>query len=324
MKAVVQVGYGSADVLALKEIDTPVIADDDVLVRVQAASLAAGDYFGMRGMPFPIRMYIGFPKPKKDFVVGADLAGRVEAVGRNVTRFRPGDEVFGQCSRACAEYTRAGEDKLVHKPRGLTSEQAAAVPMAGLTALQALRDSGRIQPGQKVLIVGAGGGIGTFAVQIAKSFGAHVTGVCSAAKLDLVRSLGADHVIDYAQEDFTEGEERYDLILDNVLQHSLSRLLRALSRSGTLVPNGGQFYKRWFGSTGVLLIKAPLLSLLVPQRIRACTERPQQKDLLVLKGLMESGKLTPIVGRTYPLSRTQEAVSSFGEGHAQGKVVITV
>jgi NADPH:quinone reductase-like Zn-dependent oxidoreductase len=196
--------------------------------------------------------------------------------------------------------------------------------MAGLTALQALRDSGGIQPGQKVLIVGAGGGIGTFAVQIAKSFGAEVTGVCSTSKLDLVRSIGADHVIDYAQEDFTEGEKRYDLVLDNVLQHSLSDLLRALSRNGTLVPNGGQFYKRWFASTGVLLIKAPLLSLFVPQRIRVCTEHPGQGDLLVLKELMESGKPTPVVGRTYPLVRAREAISYFGEGHAEGKVVITV
>jgi NADPH:quinone reductase-like Zn-dependent oxidoreductase len=175
-----------------------------------------------------------------------------------------------------------------------------------------------------VLIVGAGGGIGTFAVQIAKSFGAEVTGVCSTAKLDLVRSIGADHVIDYTQEDFTQGEKRYDLVLDNVLRHSLSHLLRALSRTGTLVPNGGQFYKRWFASTGVLLIQAPLLSLFVPQRIRVFTERPRRNDLLVLKELMESGKLTPVVGRTYPLSRAREAIAYFGEGHAEGKVVITV
>ena len=180
------------------------------------------------------------------------------------------------------------------------------------------------RPGQKVLIVGAGGGIGTFAVQIAKSFGAEVTGVCSTSKLELVRSIGADHVIDYTREDFTAGEKRYDLVLDNVLRHSLSELLRALSRGGTLVPNGGQFYKRWFASTGVLLIKAPLLSLFVPQRIRVCHEHPGQDDLLVLTELMESGKLTPVVGREYPLSRTREAISHFGQGHAEGKVVITM
>jgi NADPH:quinone reductase-like Zn-dependent oxidoreductase len=196
--------------------------------------------------------------------------------------------------------------------------------MAALTALQALRDAGRIRAGQKVLIVGAGGGIGTFAVQIAKSFGAHVTGVCSTSKLELVRSLGADQVIDYTHEEFTQGAQRYDLILDNVLRHSLSELLGALNRNGTLVPNGGQFYKRWFASTGVLLIKAPLLSLFVPQRISVCSERPDRDDLLVLKGLMESGKVTPVVGRTYPLDRVGEAIAHFGEGHAAGKIVIRV
>ena len=252
------------------------------------------------------------------------MAGIVDAVGKNVTRLRVGDEVFGRGVGTFAEYAVAPEEHLVPKPAGLTFEQAAAVPMSGLTALQALRDAGGIQPGQKVLIVGAGGGVGTFAVQIAKSFGAEVTGVCSTSKLDLVRSIGADHVIDYTQEDFTAGEKRYDLVLDNVLQHSLSELLRTLSRKGTLVPNGGQFYKRWFASTGVLFIKAPLLSLFVPQRIRVCHESPGQNDLLVLNELMECGKLTPIVGRAYPLSRTREAISHFGEGHAEGKVVITV
>jgi NADPH:quinone reductase-like Zn-dependent oxidoreductase len=252
------------------------------------------------------------------------MAGVVDSVGRNVTRLRVGDEVFGRGVGTFAEYAVAPEEHLVPKPAGITFEQAAAVPMSGVTALQALRDSGGIQPGQKVLIVGAGGGIGTFAVQIARSFGAEVTGVCSASKQELVRALGADHVIDYALEDFTEGEKRYDLVLDNVLQHSLPRLLRALNRKGTLVPNGGQFYKRWFASTGVLLIKAPLLSLFVPQRIRVCSEHPGQSDLLVLKELMESGTLTPIVGRAYPLSRAREAISYFGEGHAEGKVVITM
>jgi NADPH:quinone reductase-like Zn-dependent oxidoreductase len=252
------------------------------------------------------------------------MAGTVEAVGGGVSRLHVGDEVFGAGSGTFAEYAVAPEEHLVRKPAGITFEQAAGVAMSGLTALQALRDSGRIRSGQTVLIVGAGGGVGTFAVQIAKSFGAQATGVCSTSKVDLVRSIGADRVIDYTCEEFTEGGERYDLVLDNVLRHSLSRLLRAVSRDGTLVPNGGQFYKRWFASTGVMLIKAPLLSLFVPQRISVCTERRDQNDLLILKDLMESGKVTPVVGRTYPLARTAEAMACFGEGHARGKVVITV
>jgi NADPH:quinone reductase-like Zn-dependent oxidoreductase len=206
----------------------------------------------------------------------------------------------------------------------MTFEQAAAVPMAGLTALQALRDQGHVGPGQKVLIIGAGGGIGTFAVQIAKAFGADVTGVCSTTKVDLVWSIGADHVIDYTREDFTHGAERYDFILDNVLNHSLSRLRRALTPTGTLVPNGGQFYKRWIASTGVILIKAPLLSLFVPQRIHPVRWQRNQDDLLALTELLESAKVTPVIGRTYPLSQTPEAIGYFAEGHARGKVVITI
>jgi NADPH:quinone reductase-like Zn-dependent oxidoreductase len=323
MKAVVQRDYGSPDVLELKDIDKPVVKDDEVLVRVRAAAVNPPDWAGVHGVPYIVRLAFGLRRPKLG-VRGTDMAGIVAAVGRNVTRLRAGDEVLGRGVGTFAEYAVAPEELLIPKPAGITFEQAAAVPMSGLTALQALRDAGGIQPGQKVLIVGAGGGVGTFAVQIAKSFGAEVTGVCSTAKLDLVRSIGADHVIDYTQEDFTAGEKRYDLVLDNVLQHSLSELLRALDRKGTLVPNGGQFYKRWFASTGVLLIKAPLLSLFVPQRIRVCNERPGQNDLLVLKELMESGRLTPIVGSTYPLSRAREAISHFGEGHAEGKTVITM
>ena len=317
MKAVVQVGYGSADVLTLKEIDTPIIADDDVLVRVQAASLAAGDYFGMRGMPFPIRMYIGFPKPKKDFVVGADLAGRVEAVGRNVTRFRPGDEVFGQCSRACAEYTCAGEDKLVHKPRGLTSEQAAAVPTSALTALHALRDQGKVKPGQKVLINGASGGVGTFAVQIAKVLGAEVTGVCSTGHVDTVRSLGADHVIDYTREDFTRGEPRYDLILDNAASHSFAECRRVLAPGGILMPNSGHAGMGY-------VVKAFALSLFLRRQGRPFVSLPNQADLVTLKELLEAGRVTPVIDRTYPLSETLEAFRYLDQGHARGKVVIVV
>ena len=323
MKAVVQRDYGSPDVLELKDIEKPVVKDDHVLVRVHAASVNPPDWAGVHGVPYVARLAFGLRRPKLG-VRGTDLAGVVDSVGRNVTRLRVGDEVFGRGIGTFAEYAAAPEEHLVPKPANVTFEQAAATGMAALTALQALRDAGRIRAGQKVLIVGAGGGIGTFAVQIAKSFGAQVTGVCSTSKQELVRALGADHVIDYTREDFTRSGERYDLILDNVLRHSLSELLRAVERGGTLVPNGGQFYKRWFGSVGVLLVKPPLLSPFVPQQIRVCRERPKQADLLVLKELVESGKLTPVVGRTYPLSRAAEAISYFGEGHAEGKVVITI
>jgi NADPH:quinone reductase-like Zn-dependent oxidoreductase len=323
LKAVVQTEYGSPEVLEFRDLEKPQVKDDEVLVAVRAAAVNPPDWAGVHGVPYIVRLAFGLRRPTLG-VRGTDVAGIVEAVGRNVTRFRIGDEVFGVGAGTFAEYAVAAEEHLVPKPTGITFEQAAAVPMAGLTALQALRDSGGIRPRQKVLIVGAGGGIGTFAVQIAKAFGAEVTGVCSTSKLDLVRSIGADHVIDYTQNDFTQGEERYDLILDNVLQLSLRRLLRALNRGGTLVPNGGQFHKRWLASTGVLLIQAPLLSLFVPQRIRPCSERPVREDLLVLKELMESRSLTPIVGATYPLSRTREAIAHFGDGHAQGKIVISV
>ncbi|MEI6725232.1 MAG: NAD(P)-dependent alcohol dehydrogenase, partial [Actinomycetes bacterium] len=317
MKAVVQVGYGSADVLELREIDRPVVADDDVLVRIHAASLAAGDYFGMRGMPFPIRMFVGFPKPKKDHVVGADLAGRVAAVGRNVTRFEPGDEVFGQCSRACAEYACAGEDKLVHKPRDLTFEQAAAVPTSALTALHALRDHGKVQPGQRVLINGASGGVGTFAVQIAKVLGAEVTGVCSTGNVDTVRALGADHVIDYTREDFTRGEPRYDLILDNAASHSFAECRRVLAPGGILMPNSGHAGMGY-------VVKAFALSLFLRRQGRPFVSLPNQADLVTLKELLEAGRVTPVIDRTYPLSEALEAFRYLDQGHARGKVVIVV
>jgi NADPH:quinone reductase-like Zn-dependent oxidoreductase len=308
--------------MELGEVDKPVVEDDGVLLRVRAASVNPPDWAGLRGVPYIARPHFGLRRPRNP-VRGSDVAGIVAAVGRNVTRLAVGDEVFGAGAGTFAEYAVAAEKHLAPKPAGLTFEQAAAAPMAGLTALQALRDVGRVQPGQKVLINGAGGGIGTFAVQIAKAFGADVTGVCSASKADLVRSLGADHVIDYAQEDFTRGAERYDFILDNVLNHSLSELVRALSTKGMLVPNGGQFWKRWTASTGVILIKAPLLSLVVPQQIRHVTLSSEQDALFALKELLESGKVTPAIGRSYPLSQTPEAMAYFGEGHARGKVVIT-
>jgi len=324
MKAMIQDAYGPPEVLQLREVDRPGFGDDQVLVRVHAASVNPPDWAGVHGVPYIVRAAFGLRRPRNG-VRGTDVAGTVEAVGARVTGLRVGDEVFGRCaSGAFAEYAVAPAEHLVPKPARLTFEQAAAAPMSGLTALQALRDAGQLKTGQEVLIVGAGGGIGTFAVQIARSFGAEVTGVCSTSKLELVRSLGAAHVVDYTRQDFTRGDERYDLVLDNVLQHPLPRLLRSVKPTGTLVPNGGQFYKRWIASTGVMLVQAPLLSLVVSQRIRTCNESPCQEDLLVLKELMASGKVTPEVGATYPLSRTPEALRHFGEGHARGKVVITM
>ena len=317
MKAVVQTGYGTADVMEFREIEKPVPGDGEVLVRVLAASLAAGDYFGMRGVPFPIRMFVGFPKPKKDYVVGADLAGRVEAVGKNVTRFKPGDEVFGECSRACADYTCAEEDKLVPKPHNLTFEQAAAVPTSALTALHALRDHGKVQPGQKVLINGASGGVGTFAVQIAKVLGAEVTGVCSTGNVEMIRSIGADHVIDYTKEDFTQGARRYDLILDNVASHSFAEYRRVLEPGGSLLPSSGHAGMGY-------VFKAFLLSLFVRKQGRPFVSTPDQDDLITLKELVEAGRVTPVIDRTYPLREAAEAFRYLDQGHARGKVVIVV
>ncbi|HEY5493029.1 MAG TPA: NAD(P)-dependent alcohol dehydrogenase [Candidatus Anoxymicrobiaceae bacterium] len=317
MKAVIQTGYGSADVMELREIEKPTPGDGEVLVRVLAASLAAGEYFGMRGKPFPIRMFIGFPKPKKDFVVGLDCAGVVESVGKDVTRFQPGDEAYGECRGSCAEYAVAREGKLAHKPRNLTFEQAAAVPTSALAALHALRDHGKVQPGQKVLINGASGGVGTFAVQIAKVLGAEVTGVCSTANVDRVRSIGADHVIDYTKEDFTQGEPRYDLILDNVASHSFAEYRRVLEPGGTLIPSSGH------AGMGYVL-KAFLLSLFVRQQGRPFVSTPNQHDLITLKELVEAGRVTPTIDRTYPLRETAEALRYLDQGHAQGKVTIVV
>ena len=326
MKAIVQDEYGSPDVLRLEEIERPRLADDGVLVRVRAASVNPPDIAGVTGVPYVVRPAFGLRRPRSR-VRGTDLAGVVEQVGRDVTGLRVGDEVFGEVypqAGAFAEVAAATPDQLVPKPAGLTFEEAAAVPMSGLTALRALRDVAGVRPGQTVLITGAGGGIGTFAVQLAKAMGAEVTGVCSAGKVDLVRSLGADHVVDYTREDFTEGPDRYDVVLDNVLRHSLTRLVRVVKRNGTLIPNGGQFWKRWMGGAGVILIKGPLLSLVVPQHVRSVTLSQKREGLLALTGLLESGRLKPVVGRTYPLSRTAAALADFAEGHARGKLVIAV
>jgi NADPH:quinone reductase-like Zn-dependent oxidoreductase len=315
MKAIVQNEYGSPDVLELKEIDKPVVKDDGVLVRVHSAALHVGDVFAMRGVPYIARMAAGWPKPK-NYVQGSDMAGHVETVGKNVTRFQPGDEVFGSGSGACAEYACAAEDMFVLKPTNLTFEQAAAVPTSALAALQGLRDRGQIQPGKKVLINGASGGVGTFAVQIAKSFGAEVTGVCSTRNVDMVRSIGADHVIDYTQEDFTQSGQRYDLILDNVANHSLSDCRRALNPQGTHIPNSP--------TRMGYAVKAFVSSVFVRQQGRPFLSLPKNEDLVVLKELIEAGKVTPVIDRTYPLSETPEALGYLGEGHARGKVVITV
>jgi NADPH:quinone reductase-like Zn-dependent oxidoreductase len=325
MKAVIQDEYGSAAVLETRDIDRPEIGDDEVLVRVRAAGVNPGDWAIVSGLPYIARPVYGLRKPK-NAVRGTDVAGTVEAVGADVTRLQPGDEVFGWCDElggAFAEYASVSEDALAPKPANLTFEQAAAVPMAGFVALQALRDHGNVRAGQKVLVNGASGGIGTFAVQIAKSLGAEVTGVCSTRNVGLVRSVGADHVIDYTREDFTQKDRRYDFILDNVANHSLSELRRALTPTGTLVPNGGGFENRWFAGGG-RVIGAHVLSRFVSHTLRPFLVSPKLEDLVVLKQLIEAGKVTPVIDRAYPLGETPEAIGHVGGGHARGKVVITV
>ncbi len=317
MKAIVQTSYGSADVLALTEIDRPAVADDGVLVRVHAAALHAGDYFTMRGQPFAARLVVGLRKPKLNYVPGFDVAGRVEAVGRNVTHLHPGDEVFGACDGACAEYVSAAEDRFVPKPARLTFEQAAAIPTSAVAALRGLCDVGKIRSGQKVLINGASGGVGTFAVQIARAMGAQVTGVCSTRNVEMVHSIGAEHVVDYTKEDFTLGTRRYDLILDNIGNHSFSEYRRVLTPDGVLVPNTGH--------AGMGYIAAAMVrSLFTRQQGRLFVAVPKRDTLLVLQDLVESNKLTPVIDCTYPLRETPEAFRYLENGHARGKVVISM
>ena len=322
MKAIVYDRYGSPDVLELQEIDTPVAKDDQVLVRVHAASVNPLDWHRMRGEPWFMRGSEGLTKPKNTGL-GADVAGRVEAVGRNVTQVQPGDEVFGMSIRTLAEYVAVSDEGVVPKPANLTFEEAAAVPVAALTALQGLRDKGGIQPGQKVLINGAAGGVGTFAVQIAKSFGADVTGVCSARNVELVRSIGADNVIDYTQEDFTRGGQRYDLILDAVGNRSLSAIRRALKPDGTLALAGAA-KGRSGGRPVLFLLRAVLLRRFVSQTLVTYLAQRSRDDLVRLKELIEAGTVTPVIDRHYPLSEVAEAIRYLEAGHAQGKVVITV
>lgn len=323
MKAIVQDTYGSAEVLELREIDKPEIADDEVLVRVRAAGVTRGDWHVMTGLPFPIRLAgYGFRAPKNP-VLGMDMAGVVEAVGKDVARFQPGDEVFGIGRGAFADYARAPEAKLAPKPANLTFEQAAVVSISGSTALQGVRDHGKVGPGQKVLIIGASGGVGTYAVQLAKAFGAEVTGVCSTTKVDLVRSLGADHVIDYTHDDFAEAGQRYDVILDIGGNSSLARLRRALTPAGTLVITGGETDGRWLGGSD-RQIRALMLSPFVAQKLGTFICKENHEDLLVLKGLIEAGKVTPAIDRCYPLSEVPDAIRYLKEGHARGKLVISV
>src|SRR5215203_6198192 len=323
MKAIVQDEYGSPDVLELRDIDLPECADDEVLLRVHAAGVGRDVWHVMAGLPYPIRLAgYGLRAPKNP-VIGSDVAGVVEAVGKDVSTFQPGDEVFGIGKGSYAEYVCAQEDKLAPKPENLTFEQAAVVAIMGSTALQALRDHGKARPGQEVLIIGASGGVGTYAVQIAKAFGADVTGVCSTAKVEMVRSIGADHVIDYTQEDFAEGEERYDLILDIGGNSSLARLRRALNPRGTLVIVGGEGGGRWLGGTD-RQIRAMMLSPFVSQKLGTFVNKENHEDMLVLKELIESSKVTPVIDRTYPLSQVPEAIRYLEEGHARGKVVITL
>ena len=323
MKAIVRDTYGSADVLELRDIDIPEFADDEALVRVHAAGVGRDVWHVMAGLPYPIRLAgYGLRAPKNP-VIGSDVAGIVETVGKDVSTFQHGDEVFGIGKGSYAEYVCAREDKLAPKPENLTFEQAAVVAIMGSTALQALRDHGKMRPGQKVLIIGASGGVGTYAVQIAKAFGAHVTGVCSTTKVDMVRSIGADQVIDYTREDFAEGDQRYDLILDIGGNSSLSRLRRALASRGTLVIVGGEGGGRWLGGTD-RQIRALMLSPFVSQKLGTFVNKENHEDLMVLGELIESGKVNPIIDRTYPLSEVPQAIRYLEEGHARGKVVISV
>src|SRR6266487_2489330 len=325
MKAIVYCDYGLAN-LKFEEVEKPVPNDDQLLVRVRAASVNPYDWHFVEGTPKIMRvMGVGLRKPK-DTRLGVDFAGTVEAVGKNVTQFKPGDEVFGGRGGAFAEYVCPRADRAVAlKPANLTFEQAASVNIAGMTALQAVRDKGKVQPGQKVLINGASGGVGTFAVQIAKSFGAKVTGVCSTRNVDLVRSLGADHVIDYTKEDFSKGDQRYDVILDNVPNHSLSECRRILNPNGkyVMIGGGGPNDNRWVGPFG-RVIHTLILSPFVSQKMGMMMADPSQKDLAILGDLMQTGKVKPVIDRTYKLSEVPEAIRYLEEGHARGKVIITL
>jgi len=318
MRAITQDRYGSAEVLEIEDIDNPTIADDGVLVKVEAASLNPLDWHFMRGKPFLVRMTMGLRAPKHR-VRGVDLAGTVEAVGEDVTEFEPGDEVYGWCQGSLAEYAATRQRALLPRPSSLTAEQAAAVPVAGFTALQGLRDLGKIKAGYKVLVIGASGGVGTFAVQIAKALGAEVTGVCSSRNVDLVRSLGADHLVDYTSDDVTKSGTRYDVIFQLAGTASPGRLRRILTPKGTLVLSSGM------GRMGGIdrIIKALVTSPFVSQRLTTWIANNSRDDLATLNELIETGQLAPIIDRTYPLSEAAEAIRYLEEGHTRGKVIVT-
>ena len=320
MRAVVQDRYGPPDVLELREVERPAIGDGDVLVRVHAASVNPQDWHIMRASPFIVRTTGNGLRVPKQPIRGTDVAGQVEAVGRNVNRFQPGDHLLGWCEGAFAEYVCADESHFVPKPAELSFEAAATLAMAGCTALQGLRDVAGVQPRQEVLIIGAGGGVGTYAVQIAKELGARVTGVCSTTKIELVRSLGADQAVDYTREDFTRGHQRYDVILQLAGTASPSACRRALTPNGTLVLSSGE--GRFSGIDR--LLRALVSSPFVGQQLRALITKETNEDLVTLAGLVEAGKVTPVIDRTYPLSDVPAAISHVEEGHARGKVVITV
>ena len=323
MQAVVRRCYGTADVLKLEEIEKPEIASNELLVRVRAAAVNPLDYHRMTGKPYVMRLSTGLGTPDRERL-GADFSGTVEAVGSNVTRFKPGDDILGARTGALAEYVTVPEDEsITRKPANLTFDQAAAIPIAAVTALQGLRDKGRIQKGQKVLINGASGGVGTFAVQIAKSFGAEVTGVCSTRNVDMVRSLGADHVIDYTRENFTENAERYDLILDNVGNHPLFSVKRALKPQGLVVIVGGPKDNRWIGPLG-RSARALMLNPFIDEEFIGLLASMNQADLDTLADLARAGKMTPVIDRRYTLDDTAEAFRYLEQGRARGKVIIAV
>jgi len=324
MKAIVQDTYGPADVLELREIERPEVGENDVLVRVRAAGSGPDVWHIMTGQPYMARAALGFRRPKVR-VRGWDVAGTVEAVGASMTDFRPGDEVMGVAEGGSfAEYAITSPDKLVRKPASLSYEQAAALPISGVTALQALRDKAHVQPGQTVLVIGAGGGVGTLAVQVAKSFGAHVTGVASSSKLDLVRSIGADDVIDYTREDFTDGSMKWDVIVDTAGRRPLRQLRRALTPQGTLVVVGGDGGGRWTGGFFRGMLRGPLVSPFVGQKLMGLNSKVTREDLQGVTELAEAGKLRPVIGGTYALSETPDAIRELETGHAAGKLVIAV
>jgi NADPH:quinone reductase-like Zn-dependent oxidoreductase len=325
MKAVVQDRYGGPEVLEFRDIDQPVPKDNQVLVKVQAAGVHRGDWHIMTGLPYMIRLVVPAlgPRRPKVPVLGMDVAGRVEAVGKDVTRFQPGEEVFGWTDGSFAEYAVAPEDHLAAKPAALSFEEAAVVPISGFAALQAVRDVGEVQAGQRVLVLGAAGAVGWFAVQVAKALGAHVTGVASPSQLELVGSVGADEVIDYTRTDVTDGARQWEVIVDTGGRRTLAQLRRALTPTGTLAIVGGEGGGRLMG--GFLRnLRAPVLSRFIGQRLRMLASKPNQKDLQVLRELIEAGKLGPLVGRIYPLGEVPEAMRVLEAGKTRGKIVITV